>query len=96
MRETEEAQLATARTHAGQHDASHLDCDATSIPCSGGEADQQHATCRDGGQEPDADMIRHEMDVVRCGEFDYHAGDYIGQEDSAFRDIRADKVQGGC
>jgi hypothetical protein len=36
------------------------------------------------------------VDIVRCGELDYHAGDDIGQEDGAFGNVRADQVQGGC
>ena len=36
------------------------------------------------------------MDVVRGGELYYHAGDDIGEEDSAFGNIRAHQIQGSC
>jgi hypothetical protein len=36
------------------------------------------------------------VDVVWGSELDYHAGDDIGEEDSAFGNIRSDQVQGGC
>lgn len=33
------------------------------------------------------------MDVVGCGQFDGDAGDDIGEEDSAFWNVRADEVE---
>ena len=94
MGQSKEREFATTRTHACQHDASHLDGDAARIPIGGREANEEHTTGRESGEEPNTETVRHNVNIVRGRSLDKDARDDIRKQDCAFGDVRTNEVKG--